>query len=300
MPVYNGGSMLAPAIESVLAQTFTDFEFIIINDGSTDDTESTIRGFNDPRIQILDQPNRGIVASLNRGLQVAKGTYIARMDADDLSRPERLARQVAYLDAHPEVAVVGTAFAYLDESGREIGFEAVLLRNIDIQRHLFLGNPFGHSSIMARRDAIRETEGYRDSWWPAEDYDLWRRIARSHELANLPEPLYAYRASAGGISAAQSGPQLQLTNRLIGEIWRSLPLPHMDGKAMRAGAAYYKRLGDRRFLEAYLRDQTMIIAALAVRRRFSLAWREWLALLVVSPGGAIHLAAGLVVQRLRR
>jgi glycosyltransferase involved in cell wall biosynthesis len=195
MAVYNGEAFLSQAVESILAQTFADFEFVVIDDGSTDSTESLLGEYSrrDSRIQVTRQPNAGYVAALNAGCAVARGELIARMDADDLSEPGRLARQVAFLDERPEVAVVGSSLLLITAEGRPFYIAAYPQEPDDARGALARGNPLGHSTVLIRRSALEAVGGYRAAFVDAEDYDLWVRIARSYEIANLPDLLGCYR-----------------------------------------------------------------------------------------------------------
>lgn len=194
LPVYNGGSYLHQAIRSVLGQTFADFECIIINDGSTDDSAAIIGGFKDPRIIFINQTNQGLRGALNVGLAQAKGNFIARMDQDDISLPDRFAKQIEFLDTHPGHVLVGTTFAYIDDHNRVIGAFPALLDDIEIKRELYTKTPFGHGTVMLRSTALKQGGyRYRQEAEHVEDYDLWLRFSTAGKYANLPEILYLWR-----------------------------------------------------------------------------------------------------------
>jgi len=201
MPVYNGERYVREALESILAQTFTDYEFIIVDDGSTDGTPFILAEYarQDPRIVLLTNgANRGLVATLNRGLEAARGQYIARMDADDVSLPERLARQVAYLDQHPEVGVLGTNVAYIDSEGRFLNGgrpkDPQPLSPTLLQWLLLWRCAIYHPTVMLRRSILAETGlAYDPAFRHAEDRDLWTRLAPYTLIASLPEVLVYYR-----------------------------------------------------------------------------------------------------------
>lgn len=196
MPVYNGEKYLAEAVESILNQTFRDFEFIIIDDGSTDGTAQILEqyGRGDSRIRICHQENAGVVAACNRGIGLARGKYIARMDADDIALRHRFQAQVGFLESNPDVALVGSAISFIDAEGRGHG-QIMRYPTSDsaIRRILYYGNCFAHPSIMMRRQAVSAVGGYRECCSPAEDYDLWLRLAERFKVANLAEPLLLYR-----------------------------------------------------------------------------------------------------------
>ena len=178
MPVYNAEPYVGEAIRSMLGQRHADFECIVIDDGSTDGTDAVIRGFTDPRIRYLrNDGNRGLVYTLNRGVQEARGRYIARMDGDDISLPERLERQVAYLDGHPEVDLVATVVKLVDAAGNPMGYwkeDREHVTGQSILDFLPVNNCIAHPSVMVRAEVLKAF-GYLDSQRQAEDYDLWLR-----------------------------------------------------------------------------------------------------------------------------
>lgn len=201
MSVYNGERYLQEAVESILNQSFTDFEFIIIDDGSTDGTWDILTGYNDPRIVLLcNEQNIGLTRSLNRGLAVARGEYIARMDADDVSLPERLAVQVAFLEEHPDVGLVGSPPFVVDAQGGIKHVEPVPIDDLEIKWLLLFHNTFAHSSVMFRRNVLNAVGPYSAEKIVAQDYDLWVRIARNFTVTNIPLPLIHWRSRPTGIS----------------------------------------------------------------------------------------------------
>lgn len=208
MAVHNGAAYLKEAIQSILDQTYAQFEFIIVDDASTDATPDILTQFHDCRLKVLRNPSRrGLAASLNRGMAEARAPYIARMDADDLSLPERLARQRQFLEEHPDYALVGSPYYQLDAQGRIVGLVPVLTADEELKAGLLEQNWFGHGSVMLRRQALLEVGGYNERYTYAQDYDLWLRLAERYKLANLPEPLYCWRRTEGGISQARRAEQ---------------------------------------------------------------------------------------------
>ncbi len=218
MPAFNAEPWIGEAIESIVCQTFTDWELLIVNDGSTDGTDAVLASFDDRRLRILEQENRGVALALNRGLQEATGDLVARMDADDISYPERLARQVDYLDRHQRLAVVGSSYRNVraDGTSNEV---RVLQRPFDVRRDLHVRCPIGHPTVMYRRDAVLAVGGYRPEWQPAEDWDLWWRL-RAHGIANLPDILLDHRDRPA--SAARNG---NLDDQMRQRIWAEDNLP---------------------------------------------------------------------------
>jgi hypothetical protein len=210
MPVHNGGPHLEHAVESILGQTFADFEFVIIDDGSTDSTAEVLRRHQaaDRRVRVLHQEKAGLVASLNCGCGQARAPYIARMDADDIAFPDRLARQVEFLDRHPTVALVGSAVVRIDATGRELTRNVCPTSHAEIVEALREYTCFTHPTVVLRATALAAVGGYRPAYRAAEDYDLWLRLSERFELANLPDPLLYYRVSPGQISVLQLDQQI--------------------------------------------------------------------------------------------
>lgn len=206
LPVYNGEAYLLEAIESILGQTYADFELIVLDDGSRDGTAALLDAVRDPRVRVVHQENIGLALTLNKGIALARGEYIARQDADDISRPERLARQVAYLDAHPACGLLGTWSVIQEDRVLTTRQHRHPCSNGELQFRLLFDSFFVHSSVMMRRSALERaglypTDPERN---PPEDFDLWLRIARDHAVANIPEPLLVYREVPGSISRTRA------------------------------------------------------------------------------------------------
>lgn len=197
MPVFNAQRYLAEAVESVLGQTFPHFEFIIIDDGSTDGSGAILEHYaaRDSRIRLTRRENRGITRTRNEALQQARGEFFAVMDADDISLPQRFARQVAYFTEHPECVALGTRVLLIDADGAPMREMSELTAHADIDReHLAgAGGAITHPSAMMRRAALVEIGGYRDAFQTAEDLDVFLRLAERGEMANLPDVLLHYR-----------------------------------------------------------------------------------------------------------
>ncbi|HEX7154039.1 MAG TPA: glycosyltransferase family A protein [Thermoanaerobaculia bacterium] len=197
MPVYNGEVHLDEAVESVLAQDYRDFEFIIVDDGSSDRTPAMLAEWvkRDPRIVVLRNPkNLGIAAALNVGIDAARGEYIARQDADDVSLPHRLGLEVAHLDREPDVVLVSMNYEIIDERGDVIDFADVARPEVVIRwRFLFSNAIGGHGQVMFRRDVVRELGGYSVAMPWAEDYELWTRMLSRGRIVVLPQIGMRYR-----------------------------------------------------------------------------------------------------------
>jgi glycosyltransferase involved in cell wall biosynthesis len=211
MPVYNGGAFLNEALKSVLEQAGLDsIEILALDDGSKDDSYKILTGYDDPRLTVIRHPNMGLAATLNKGLSLARGKYIARQDQDDLMLPGRLAKQLAFLESNPDIAMVGTwaEIRVGDEpSGR---FHRHPCVNDAIKLHLLFDNPFVHSSIMMRKDVALKLGGYCEDKrrQPPEDYEFWSRIARENRVANLPDVLTVYRETPASMSRTGVNPFL--------------------------------------------------------------------------------------------
>ena len=204
MSVYNGERYLAEAIDSILRQTFRDFEFILIDDGSTDRTADILGRYAaaDSRIVRHRQPNQGVIRALNTGFALARGWYLARMDADDVAAPERFERQVEYLDQHQNVAVLGSSINIIDAVGTVVSTTKFPTHDAGIRDWLFERHqvPFSHPALMFRAEAVRSANGLRRAYLHAEDFDLIVRIAEQWQAANLSESLLHMRRHAGSIS----------------------------------------------------------------------------------------------------
>jgi glycosyltransferase involved in cell wall biosynthesis len=211
LPVYNCPNYVGEAIQSVLAQTFHDYELLVIDDGSTDETPSVLARYRDSRVRVMTQSNRGLAATLNRGIELAKGRYIARQDQDDFSYPQRLARQVAFLEAHPGCGLVGTWADIWRENASTGRQHRHPSGNALLQYQLLLNNPFVHSSVMIRKAALDRVGPYStdNGRQPPEDYELWSRVARVYEVSNIPEVLHMYREVPGSMSRDGRSPFLE-------------------------------------------------------------------------------------------
>ena len=202
MSVFNGEEFLAEAIDSVLNQRFRDFEFVIVDDGSTDATADILSKFvlRDGRIRVLVNGKKGRAASLNLGISLANGKYVANTDADDLAMPGRLEEQVAFMERNPEVGVLGGAFELITDSGDVIDIIRHPLEDSQIRSAILRYNPICHSSVILRKDVALASGGYRSLLEPSEDYDLWLRMSERSRLANLHNVLVRYRVHANQLS----------------------------------------------------------------------------------------------------
>lgn len=209
LPVYNAGRYLVPAVESVLNQTFKNFEVLLLNDGSTDNSLQVLESFasRDRRCRVYSGPNRGYIAALNAGLKLAETGFIIRMDQDDISRPQRFEKQISFLRSHPECVAVGARALLIDADGMPIFEMPEHYTHEEIERALLSGRVgIMHPSATIRTSAIKAIGGYRTDFPWAEDMDFFLRLAEVGQLANLPEVLLDYRqhlASIGYVHAEQ-------------------------------------------------------------------------------------------------
>jgi glycosyltransferase involved in cell wall biosynthesis len=186
MPAYNAATYIGEAINSILHQTYTDFEFLIINDGSKDNSLEIINSFTDPRIRVINQPNKGLIDTLNEGMQLAKGRLIARFDADDVCLPERLQQQYDFLQQHPDYILVGSDVNYTDKDGNFLfRVNPVGYSNEEIIKNFYLKCPFLHPAVMFRKDVVINAGGYPANALTFEDYLLWRKLLGVGKMCNL-------------------------------------------------------------------------------------------------------------------
>ena len=202
MSVFNGQAFLAEAIESVLGQTFRDFELLIIDDGSTDGTAEILSAFaqRDRRIRIVSHPNKGRAQSLNIGINLAAGKYIARMDADDVALATRFEEQVEFMNEHPDIVVLGGAVELIDTKGQVLHTVRRPLEDAEIRVAMLSYSPLYHPAVMMRKEAVVAVGGYREALLDADDYDLWLRIAEFGRMANLDRVILRYRVHADQVS----------------------------------------------------------------------------------------------------
>ena len=203
LPVYNGEKYLHETVQSILGQTYSDFEFLIVDDGSTDRSIEIIDKFIDPRIRILKNPMRlKLSGALNRGIDEAKGKYIARMDADDIALPRRLEKQVAFMDKHKEVGVCGTAIQVIREGKNRTELYPETVE--EIRAYALFDCPFCHPSVIMRKENFVNNNLYYDcNYYPTEDYELWARAISYFPTANLNEPLLRYRVHNDSMTGSE-------------------------------------------------------------------------------------------------
>lgn len=244
LPVRNGMPWLPDALDSLWRQTYRDFELLVIDDGSSDGTAAELARQTDPRLRVLPTVGVGLARALNHGLAHVRGTLVARHDADDLSHPERLARQVACLDARADIHVLATVADYIDADGRRVDDEWV--RTIRRQQDTALTPAaiaallpvtccITHGSVMARAAVLRRAGGYRAPFVPADDYDLWLRLLPAHRFAKLPQALYTYRLHGAQLGSTDADRQTRNAIRAKLE-WLRRVEPDLPGAARLAAS----------------------------------------------------------------
>lgn len=294
LPLHNGAAHIEASVQSVIDQTFTDFELLAIDDASTDETLALVERFADDRIRLLrNERNLGQVATLNRGLREANGAYVARLDQDDVCLPERFARQIALLDSQPSVAVTGTWVDVVDDQGEKVDELRTRLDDRAGTFLLILENrlPLAHPSVMFRRDRVLAAGGYDEAVRYCEDMDLWRRLVLAgSELRVVPEPLLLYRVHAGQQSHRHWDEQ-QANNDASLERFVAALAPQVDARLVRI--AFTRRLDlwsdlhDRAEAERLAADLEMLVSAVGdpnfergirahVARTASVGWRTGL------------------------
>ena len=236
MPVYNAARYLAQAMESILAQTFRDFECIVVDDGSSDRSLRVLQRFaqKDGRVKIISRPNTGIVGALNDGLAVATGEYIARMDADDIAYSDRLEIQLRYIESHPEIVAIGSGVRMVDPNGAPLkdfhgSNDPQILRNA-----LIAAKDIGiiHPTLMVRRSVLEAFGGYRKQYNFVEDFDLFLRLLDMGELGNAPEVLLDYRQHLQSTNSTRHERQTLLMNQCVAEHRRRWNLPALESLPM--------------------------------------------------------------------
>ncbi len=222
MPAYNAAGYIAEAIDSVLQQTFSDFEFLIINDGSTDDTEKIIRQYADPRIRLYNQANAGVIGALNNGLELAKADLIARFDADDVCYPDRLQLQYDFMKANPDYILVGSEADYIEENGTFIfTYKFNAYTDEEIRSQNYTTCPFIHSAVMFYKQKVIEVGGYDKGAITFEDHLLWWRLIQLGKVRNFEQALIKVRFNPDSVT--------------IDERWRGSEFQRIKYKSIEQG-----------------------------------------------------------------
>jgi glycosyltransferase involved in cell wall biosynthesis len=238
LPVWNGEAFLEQAMESILRQTLSSLELIVIDDGSTGASAAIAEKLacGDDRVRVLRRAHEGLSATLNAGIAAARGEYVARMDADDISLPDRLQKQVAYLDAHPGCVAAGAWIEVVDEVGLELGVKTFRETHEQISAALFRGiSPMAHPTVVMRRDVLRAAGGYDARLYPSEDLDLWFRLAERGELANLGEALLRHRRHRAAVGVREREKMKAMALAICNAARSKRGLPSRRGTSILAG-----------------------------------------------------------------
>lgn len=231
MPVYNAQAYLRAAMDSILTQTFSNFEFLCIDDGSTDDSPAILAEYahRDPRIRVITQPNGGVTCALNSGLRAACGQLVARMDADDLADPQRFALQVEHLQSHPECVAVGCYITLMKADGTDFEPGPTIHSHEEIVASLWQGKSgaLPHFGAMIRRSALEKVGLYNEQFRTAQDLDLFLRLSEIGRLENVPRVLMRYRVHEGGVSAARANEQAANAREIMRQAYarKGQPVP---------------------------------------------------------------------------
>lgn len=247
MPAYNAETTIDRAITSVLSQTFRDFELLVIDDGSTDDTAGRLSAWeSDERVRVVRRAqNGGLVAALNLGVELAQGTYIARLDADDTAQPARLAVQVAAMRSNPRAVLCAGGYRRIRPDDTCVGVRVPPTRHADLAVSMLAGNRLSHSTAMFTSEAVRRAGGYDPAWFPVEDYDLWLRLIAEGEYCGVPEVLGDYLENPGGISAVRQEAQRDRHRERVDMYRLSVDPRWRDGGSPRAKARRVALLAQR-------------------------------------------------------
>jgi glycosyltransferase involved in cell wall biosynthesis len=243
MPVYNTEDYLKQAVDSILEQSWTNFELIVIDDGSKDHSGKILDEIakTDKRMKVVHQKNHGLVFTLNLGIRMATGEYIARMDADDISFPRRFEQQVAILDKHKDVVLVAGGFEIIDEDSEFLYREVLPVDDRDIKRSMLLRNPIAHGSVMFRKNALDIVGLYSSECGPTEDFELWSRLAGVGKFAALEQSIFRWRVNTKGISSNNNALQIDLMKQHTDKRWSAAFPSVLSAKELRESGRHYLR-----------------------------------------------------------
>jgi glycosyltransferase involved in cell wall biosynthesis len=285
MAVLNGEKWLPTAVADILRQTMSDFELLVVNDGSTDRTQELLAGFGDTRIRVERLEHVGLAPALNRGIELASGRYIARMDVDDRSAPERLAKQLSAAERHGDAVAVGCTFEVLDGTGVRRSVIAPPTHDADIRRRLLVRNPFAAGSVMFQAQALRDAGGYRELYTSAEDYELLIRMAKMGKLTSAPEPLYGWRVHPGNMSLRMRNREIETVGRLHDDLWGEMPAPRRSRELSARLGQYCTEIPQTGEVVAsqVLQTEILICRSMLRRRRWRDGVRQLVTLSAVLP-----------------
>lgn len=254
-----------------MAQTYKDFEVIAINDGSTDNSLRILQDMaaKDERITVIDQPNQGLVKTLNTAASLARGKYLARMDPDDISLPDRFELQVKELEARPETVLVAGCFEVFDDDGEYIYREVLPSNDRDIKRALYVRNPIAHGSVMMRKDAFERAGGYSSECGPTEDYELWTRMASLGSFASIDRTIFRWRVNPSGITSTKQKYVEHHMRQNLDKYWEAFPPSVLSRKELFAAGMDYFRAHKKHgaYMKHKLAQDNIQIGVKIIRRR---------------------------------
>jgi len=253
MPAYNAEKYIGEAIDSVLNQTFVNFELVIVDDGSTDNTANVIKAYTDKRIKLIQQKNGGVSAALNTGLSQAQGKYIARFDADDVCYPYRLQQQFDFMETNPDFVLIGSDADYMSEEGAFLfTYHNIGYSNQEIQEKINVYCPFVHSTVCYRKEAVVQLGGYEVLAFTFEDYFLWKKLVKIGKVCNFKTPLIKVRFNAASVTVDEKDRDPEFI-RLKKKALQNGFISAEDGRLMKAGltklspqkkeSSYHRMLG---------------------------------------------------------
>jgi glycosyltransferase involved in cell wall biosynthesis len=218
LPCYNAENFVEASVRSIMDQTYSNLEIILIDDSSSDKTLYILQSLGklDPRIKIFhNEKNEGLVASLNKGIANAKGKYIARMDADDIALANRIEKQVNFMEVNNDVAVCGSNYLVIDDKNKQVGKIEFPLENAVIKTELLFTNAFGHPTTIIKKEALEKCGYYEEGMVPAEDYELWIRISKHYEVANIYDKLLKYRVHENNLTITKKENQIHVFRKIM-------------------------------------------------------------------------------------
>lgn len=279
MPLHNAEPYVGEAVRSVLDQTFTDLELLVVNDGSTDRSGAVVQAINDPRVRLVHQENLGVSAALNKALSLAKGTYIARHDADDVSLPGRIERQVAFLEAHPGTVIMGTWAALIDGGGLAADTLHHPAGDAEIRLAMLFNTAFVSSSVMLRAAVLPQVGLFDATGAVFDDFDMWSRIMACGQAANLPEELVRYRIVPTGLTHTTGNAWERLREQRRRNLARCMPELSTDLRELALGMGLGHPMAHaddlvslKRALDAYIGRLTTDGAQRAAMQRRAAKW----------------------------
>ena len=281
LPVYNAEDFLARTLDSLIHQTYTDFEILAVNDGSTDGSLKILKEYadRDKRIVIIDQKNMGLVNTLNKAAGLAKGEFLARMDSDDLSLPRRFELQIEAFEKNPDAVLVAGGFDVMDEDDDILYHDPVPTEKEELKRALFVRNPIAHGSVMFRKSAFEKAGGYSSECGPTEDYELWSRLVELGDFIAVAPTIFRWRINPGGITQNKAKIMGEHMKMNIDRFTKRNTLPLVPRSYLVDRGAYYVSTYEQHGVgmkHTLLKDCTSIGMAFIRNKQYLKAMRQFL------------------------